>query len=54
MRVGGVPRSARDYTHETYDGALHGWTMPDFPIYNHDAAERVHAALAALFRRPLA
>jgi carboxymethylenebutenolidase len=40
-------------THETYEGALHGWTMPDFPIYNHDQAERAHRALIALLRRQL-
>lgn len=42
-----------NYRHETYEGALHGWTMPDFPIYNHDAAERAHHELIALLRRQL-
>lgn len=39
---------------EIYPGALHGWTMPDFPIYNHDAAERHWRELSALFARTLA
>jgi carboxymethylenebutenolidase len=43
-----------NYAHETYAGALHGWTMPDFPIYNRDAAERAHARLIGLLRRTLA
>jgi len=43
-----------NYTHETYEAALHGWTMADFPIYNHDAAERAHARLLALLKRNLA
>jgi carboxymethylenebutenolidase len=43
-----------NYAHETYEGALHGWTMPDFPIYNREAAERAHARLIALLRRALA
>ena len=34
---------------ETYDGALHGWTMPDFPVYNEAAAERHWRELTALF-----
>jgi carboxymethylenebutenolidase len=42
-----------NYRHETYDGALHGWTMADFPIYNHDAAERAHRELIALLERTL-
>lgn len=41
------------YSHETYAGARHGWTMPDFPIYKQDAAERAHAALIALCKRNL-
>jgi carboxymethylenebutenolidase len=39
--------------HHTYDGAKHGWTMPDFPIYDHAAAERAHGELQAVFARAL-
>jgi carboxymethylenebutenolidase len=38
---------------EIYAGALHGWTMPDFPIYNPEAAERHWTELLALFKRTL-
>ncbi|MBU6267791.1 MAG: dienelactone hydrolase family protein [Sphingomonadales bacterium] len=34
---------------EVYPGALHGWTMADFPIYNAEAAERHWTELLALF-----
>lgn len=30
---------------EIYEGALHGWTMPDFPVYNPAAADRHWRAL---------
>ena len=38
---------------EIYAGALHGWMMPDFPVYNHDAAERGWREMLALFDRNL-
>jgi carboxymethylenebutenolidase len=38
---------------EIYPDALHGWTMPDFPIYKEDAAERHWRELSALFARTL-
>lgn len=38
---------------EIYEGAIHGWTMPDLPIYNEAAAERAFAELTALFARTL-
>lgn len=38
---------------ETYDGALHGWAMPDFPVYNEPAAERAWKELLALLARNL-
>jgi carboxymethylenebutenolidase len=34
---------------EIYPGALHGWTMIDFPVYNEAAAERHWHELLALF-----
>ena len=38
---------------EIYSGALHGWTMADFPVYDEGAAERHWAELLALFRGAL-
>lgn len=38
---------------EIYSGALHGWTMTDFPIYNEAAAERHWRELTALFGQEL-
>jgi carboxymethylenebutenolidase len=37
-----------DHVVETYEGAHHGWTMADFPVYNAPAAERHWTALIAL------
>jgi carboxymethylenebutenolidase len=34
---------------EIYPGAMHGWTMTDFPIYDEEAAERHWRELFALF-----
>jgi carboxymethylenebutenolidase len=41
------------YRAETYAGAAHGWMMPDFPVFNAEAAEKGWAALLALFDRQL-
>ncbi len=41
------------YQAETYPAA-HGWMMPDFPVHDHDAAERGWAEMLALFDRNLA
>jgi carboxymethylenebutenolidase len=38
-----------DHRCEIYEGALHGWTMADFPIYNEPAAERHWTELLTLF-----
>ena len=38
-----------DHRCEIYPGALHGWTMADFPIYNEAAAERHWQELQPLF-----
>lgn len=38
---------------EIYAGAQHGWTMCDFSVYDHDAAERHWEALITLFRETL-
>ncbi|MDR5836201.1 dienelactone hydrolase family protein [Caballeronia sp. LZ034LL] len=42
-----------DYRAETYPGALHGWMVPDFPVYDPDAAERGWQALFDLFKQTL-
>ena len=42
-----------DFLSEFYAGAKHGWTMPDFPIYDAPAAERHWQALADLFGETL-
>ena len=38
---------------ETYAGAAHGWMKPDFPVYDHDAAERGWREMLSLFGRTL-
>ena len=40
------------YQAETYPAA-HGWMKPDFPVYEHAAAERGWAEMLALFSRSL-
>jgi carboxymethylenebutenolidase len=42
-----------DYEAEIYPGALHGWTMADFPIYNEPAAERHFDELHKLYAATL-
>lgn len=42
-----------DHLCEIYPGALHGWTMSDFPIYNEPAAERHWRELFKLFDEAL-
>ena len=36
------------YESEVYDGAVHGWTVPDSPVYNAMQAERAFAKLKLL------
>ncbi len=38
---------------EVYEGALHGWTQTDFPIYNQAQAERAFAKMTDVFRQVL-
>ena len=38
-----------DFTSDFYPGALHGWTMTDFPVYDEAAAERHWDELRKLF-----
>ncbi len=44
----GVP-----HTCKIYEGAAHGWTKPDFPIFNPEATERGWGEALALFDRYL-
>jgi carboxymethylenebutenolidase len=41
------------FTSEVYSGAMHGYTMPDLPVYNAQAAERHWQSLLELFARSL-
>jgi carboxymethylenebutenolidase len=38
---------------EVYEGARHGWTVPDSPVYNEPQAERAFAKLTELFAQTL-
>jgi carboxymethylenebutenolidase len=38
---------------EVYAGALHGWCMPDMPVYSEPDAERAWSKLLALYRAAL-
>jgi carboxymethylenebutenolidase len=40
-------------SNEVYEGAAHGYSMADTPMYDEAAAERHFAALEALFDRAL-
>jgi carboxymethylenebutenolidase len=42
-----------DQVVETYPGALHGWAVPDLPVYNEAAAERHWSATFKLFSATL-
>lgn len=41
------------YESEIYDGAYHGWTVPDSPVYNPPQAERAFRKLTELFAATL-
>jgi carboxymethylenebutenolidase len=41
------------YQSEVYDGAYHGWTVPDSPVYNQPQAERAYAKLTELLAESL-
>jgi carboxymethylenebutenolidase len=41
------------YRAEIWPGAQHGWTMPDLPVYNREAAERHFEELRKLFGEAL-
>lgn len=48
-----LTRAGVHYRAEMYAGAFHGWMVPDFPVYDHDAAGRGWKAMVALFDRTL-
>ncbi|MDE3155588.1 MAG: dienelactone hydrolase family protein [Acidobacteriota bacterium] len=41
------------YESEVYDGARHGWTVPDSPVYNEPQAERAFGKLKSLLSAAL-
>ncbi len=41
------------YESEVYEGAFHGWTTPDSPVYNQPQAERAFEKLTELFANTL-
>jgi carboxymethylenebutenolidase len=41
------------YQSETYQGALHGWTVPGRPVYNEPQAEIAFEKLTALLAQAL-
>lgn len=41
------------YESEVYEGAFHGWTVPDAPIYNQPQADRAFEKLTELFASTL-
>ena len=44
---------AGNHESEVYEGALHGWTVPDSPVYNEPQAERAFTKLKELFANAL-
>src|SRR5262249_6570117 len=45
--------SGNRYESEVYEGAYHGWTAPDSPVYNEPQAERAFKKLTELFAETL-
>jgi carboxymethylenebutenolidase len=41
------------YESEVYEGAFHGWTVPDVPVYNPPQADRAFEKLTGLFASTL-
>ena len=41
------------YESEVYEGAFHGWTVPDAPVYNQPQADRAFEKLTGLFASTL-
>lgn len=55
--IAGLDRSLKvwggRYESEVYDGAYHGWTTPDSPVYNQGQAERAFGKLTELLAQTL-
>lgn len=56
--IAGFTKALREwggtFESEVYEGAHHGWTVPDNPAYNQPQAERAYTKLTTLFREALA
>jgi len=50
---GALSAAGVDHRVEIWEGAAHGWTMKDIPIYNEAAAERHWSEMLALFEQTL-
>jgi carboxymethylenebutenolidase len=46
---GALEKSCGSYESETYDGAFHGWTVPDNPNFNPEQADHAFRKLTELF-----
>jgi carboxymethylenebutenolidase len=51
--AGALAAWGRRYESEVYEGAHHGWTVPDSPVYNHPQAERAFRKLTELLAETL-
>ena len=55
--IAGLEKSLKEwggrFESEVYEGAHHGWTVPDNPVYNQPQAERAFAKLIPLFKEEL-
>ncbi|HTQ99760.1 MAG TPA: dienelactone hydrolase family protein [Candidatus Acidoferrum sp.] len=47
-------KNGQKATVEVYIGCAHGWTVPDFPVYDKAGAEKAWTAMLALFKTNLA
>ncbi|HEY8996993.1 MAG TPA: dienelactone hydrolase family protein, partial [Edaphobacter sp.] len=55
--IAGLEKSLKEwggrFESEVYEGAHHGWTVPDNPAYNQPQAERAFSKLIQLFKEEL-
>ncbi len=54
LRVEAFDNAGVEAEIEVYDGALHGWCIPDSGVYHEAQAERAWSRMLALFERTLA
>ena len=47
-------KNGQTATVEVYTGCAHGWTVPDFPVYDKAGAEKAWAAMLDMFKTALA